>query len=348
MKTAVESVIYFYLFMCITLLVYNVLYTLRSHWEEKKKERRLSKWRAWLSGTHSEEELRESLALRLLRIDDLIAFFTALKEQLPDDAASAAFVRNNQRLMRTLALRYGRRSPMERAYFAYVVASFHAPTGEKHDILAEILLGYFEGSTVYCRENVLQALYALGNVQAVEHAFEIISEHDWYHSPKLLADGMMRYTGDKQELFDRLWKRRDRWQEYLLVGIVRFGMSLPENRRMPELLNALRSEQLPTEVRFALIRLFQRHTYAPAKEMLIRFMEDGRLAIAAASALAAYPGEDTRRVLLKALHSPNWYIRRNAAQTLYRLGIGQEDFRAIRESGDRYALEMLEYTTGMS
>lgn len=65
-------------------------------------------------------------------------------------------------------------------------------------------------------------------------------------------------------------------------------------------------------------------------------------AIAAATSLAAYADDESREALKEALHSPNWYVRQNAARSLKTLGVTWEEARASA-AGDRYATEMLEY-----
>ena len=45
----------------------------------------------------------------------------------------------------------------------------------------------------------------------------------------------------------------------------------------------------------------------------------------AASALAEYPGEDSVDVLSEAMHSSNWYVRSNSAESLEKLGFRYED-----------------------
>ena len=56
---------------------------------------------------------------------------------------------------------------MEQAFFAYVIAAFHPAIGDRQSPLLECLLNYLENSTVYSRENILNALYALGSIQTV-------------------------------------------------------------------------------------------------------------------------------------------------------------------------------------
>ena len=347
MRSVVEGVIYFYLFICVTLLVFNILYIARSTSVSKAREGRIRQWGKELAALPASGELTERQGARLKKIENLMAFQAVLAEQMSEDQARE-ILRNNRPLFRSLALFYGKKPAMERAFFAYVIASFHPPVGEGHEQMAEILLRYLDNSTVYCRENVLHALYALGSAQAVEHAFTIMSQNSWYHSPKLISDGMVRFSGDRTALVRRLWNHRADWEECLVVGTVQFASLLPSDDFAADFLEALRKEELTTEAKFALVRYFQRHRYAPAGSVLRGFLEshtaeEGQLAVASAAALAAYPGEETRDALKQGLHSRNWYVRRNAAQSLVRLGLTPQEEEAIRAEGDRYANDMLDY-----
>lgn len=350
MRSTVEWVIYFYLFICFTLLVFNALYIARSTLLKRARAERVSQWEAAFAKGLGEAQLTKQHLKTLSKAEQLTAFYTAFQNQAMDPEQTHRFFQLNALQLQNLALVYSKRTVMERAFFAYFVASFHTSDVGNNDMLAEIMLSYLDDSTVYCRENVLHALYALGRPQALEHAFEILNQRGWYHNPKLIADGMASFTGDKTALVLRLWKHRGEWEEPLNVGTVQFAMSLKDPALDQAFYEALDSENLTTEVRFALVRYFQRHPYEPVLSVLYRYLEtqdaqDSQLAVAAAAALQFYPGEDTRQHLKEALHSRSWYVRHNAASSLNHLGILPEDVEEIRQSGDRYALEMLQYVT---
>ena len=55
-----------------------------------------------------------------------------------------------------------------------------------------------------------------------------------------------------------------------------------------------------------------------------------------------------KEAILQALNSPNWYVRRNAAMSLQKMDLTDQDVEMIRQSHDRYALEMLTYAKEVS
>lgn len=351
MENVVSGVVYLYLAICAALLVFNVAYIARTRHMEHRRARRAQRWRRRLEALGPRTGLRKRAIMRLRHIEQLMAFENALESLGPtvrETVEHALFV-DNRRTVREVALAYGKREPMERAFFAYVVATFHPPIGEARDPLVEILLGYLDGSTVYCRENVLGALYRLGNLQAIEHAFDQLNEEGWYHQPHLLSDGLLTCTGNREQLVKRLWSKRHVWEECLVVATVQLATGLPEPIFASAFAHALAHEELPLEVRFALVRHLRRHPTPEAHGELVRLIrgsdpEEQELAVAAASALAAYPSPETKATLLNAFRSHSWHVRRNAADTLRLLGVDADDMHAVEKTGDRYAIEMLSYT----
>lgn len=349
MNLFTHYVLYFYLFICIVLMLYNFCYLNRIRRRARRHARRKRRWELDVWAVDEGIVAPQKLFWYMRRTENLMVFNEVMSVKIltrPQEVRT--FFLEHPAEIRALAREYGRKPAMERAFFAYVVASFHPPLEEEHDPLVETLLGYLDSSTVYCRENVLSALYTLGSGQGVEHVYSILSEWGWFHSPKLLSDGMMRFAGDKEALVRRLWQHRREWDEDLVTAIVQFAAMLPGDAFAQPFLDALEQERLPLELRFSLVRYFQHHPSPQAEPLLLRLIEahpgeQGQLAIAAAASLSAYESPAARQTLKTALHSRNWHIRYNAAASLGRLGLAGDELEAIRSTGDRYAMEMLDY-----
>ena len=350
MRLQVRTVIYFYIFVCIVLLVFNLLYIFRSENIKREHRKRVRRWNWYLESFSQGKPIWQpkKVERKLWNIQELMAFHEGMEgwNQTQKKGAESFFKENHETILK-VAERYRGKAAMEQAFFAYVIAAFHPKMGEKRDALMERLLSYLDNSTVFSRENVLNALYALGNAQAVEHAFVLMSQHGWYHDPRLLADGLNRFQGEKELLAGRLWDIYDGLTECFQVGILRFIDGLPGDHFAGPILKALEMEELPVETRFTMIRYFRRHPFPEAKPVLLKILKgeaEGKreFAIAAATSLAAYADDESREALKEALHSPNWYVRQNAARSLKTLGVTWEEARASA-AGDRYATEMLEY-----
>lgn len=349
MRMQVRAVIYFYIFICAVLLIFNLLYIFRSDRVRRRQQKKIRHWNTYLDSFAEGSPVWDSgkVFRRLQNIQELMAFHEALESRSQE---TEAFFRENGSLILALAKTYREKEAMEQAFFAYVVAAFYPPEKDQQDPLPEQLLGYLDRSTVYSRENVLSALYALGNIQPVEHAFLLMSQRGWYHDSRLLSDGLNRFQGEKELLAARLWSRRGQLTECFQVGILRFADTLSGDGFAENFLRALQTEQLATETRFALVRYFRRHAVPCARPVLLQLVKgetarDRELAIAAAASLASYPDDETRQVLKEALRSPNWYVRQNAARSLKILGMTWEE-TGIDSGKDRYAVEMLEYILG--
>lgn len=354
MRLPVRTVIYFYIFICIVLLVFNLLYIFRSSSVKRRQQRRIKNWSKYLDSFEEGTPVWDSdeLLRRMKNIQELMAFHAAIEvknQALP--VAATVFFRMNHSTILELAKQYGKKPAMEQAFFAYVIAAFYPPVGDQRTPLLEILLSYLDNSTVYSRENVLGALYALGNIQAVEHAFILMSQRGWYHDSRLLSDGLNRFQGEKETLANRLWDSRKQLAECFQVGTIRFAEMLNGDGFAEVFLRALETEQLPTETQFTLVRYFRHHAVPYAKQMLLQLLNEDTggkqgLAIVAASSLVSYPDSETQQALKDALRSHNWYVRRNAAQSLKALGVTWEEAQ-IDLDGDRYGTEMLKYILGV-
>ncbi len=356
MPLSIENIIYFYLFICLALLVFNVLYIFRSQSRNKAQARKGQLWEKELlyeltlleQGKGLSDRQRKRMVNQLSDINELIACNETLSRiSQKEPRQIRTYFLMTREAWQQLAVIYSKKSAMERAFFAYMIATYHPPQQRGSNMLVEIFLTYLDNSTVFCRENVLHALYTLGSVQGVEHALQILNDRNWYHYPRLLSDGMLAFKGDREALVRRLWRHHQQWAEFLLVATVQLAAGLSADFTA-EFFSCLQKESLPLEVRFALIRYFQRHPYEPAQKLLLHYLttsegEESGLAIAAAAAMASYPGESSRNALKKALHSKNWYVRRNAALSLVSLGLSEQEQREIETTGDRYASEMLAY-----
>ena len=242
MRLPVRAVIYFYIFICVVLLLFNLLYIFRSGSVKRRQKRRVHRWETYLDSFLEGRPVWDSgeLLRRLKDTEELIAFYAAMesrKDTQPE--AAARFFLENRPLVLELAGVYQKKDAMEQAFYAYVIASFYPSVGDKGDPLAEQLLSYLEGSTVYSRENVLNALYALGSAQSVEHSFVLMSQRGWYHDPRLLSDGLTRFQGDQDALAHRLWKDRRQLSECFQVGLIRFADTLSDDSLAEDFLKTL-------------------------------------------------------------------------------------------------------------
>ncbi len=349
----VKFIMYFYAISCLSLLVFNILYILfakkrRKNGSAKSKEwtgiltkqiAYVQKYRA-ISGEHA-----VLMQKKLKNVNELVAYSDAMRPLLGKEG-TRAYLDACHDVFRQLAETYAGNPPMERAFFAYLISKYHPRRNQEKDLIAEQLVKFLQDSTVFCRENVLQAMSAMGSSKCIVSALTIFHENGWYHHPNLLSDGLSSFVGDRAMLAKLLWKTCRDWEDYLQVSIVRFTANVTNELQEP-FLEALMNDETSEEIKYALIRYFIKRPYAKAAPYLRKLVAEedhGGPAIVACAALAEYPGEETMEVLWKAMKSPNWSVRKNAASSLVKLGSTAEDFNNLhREDGDRNTAEMLAY-----
>ena len=354
MRLDINKIIYGYLFICMLLLFYNIFYIAYSNRREKKFENYVGKWQYAIirqvtllrEGLTIEPEHQRQMERQLVKTDQLIAYSRALDRVREQGEELVKYLWENYLIIQELAVHYSRKESMEKAFFAYYISKNPPCDGKEYRQIMEIILSYFEDSTVYCRENILNALYVLGNAQAIENAFHIINERKWFHHPKLLSDGLNSFTGDKEELAERLWSFLGKWNDNLMVSIVNF-ITVCSDKFKSRFLEVIQSNNVSLEVRLAILRYFRRYPDESVRPLLLLYLKDENLAdinikIVTASVLERYPGEDTVAALKSALSHPNWYLRYNAATSLVNLEVDITTLRDILRE-DRYAKEIYVY-----
>lgn len=357
MAVGIQIIVYVYGTICLSLVAYSILYILKQKSVDKINAKRIVFWEeaiteqcsALVNGHKISEKHKSLLCKRLKHLNQLLAFQKAFQkiqeEKLSNELSNYVFEMTS--VFSFLGMEYSKKDSMEKAYFAHVISiCWYCNTKEYH-MLMDTLVSYLIGSTVYCRENVLQALYRIGNIQAIENAFRILNDYQYFHHAKLLTDGLITFSGDKQLLARSLWKYHKEWNHEIVIALIQFITRCDESFKeiFWEMINDL---EVHIEIRLAIIRYYKKHYFIDAGKLLRQYVEESdekntTIGIVAASALENYPGEDTMLVLKKALCHRDWYIRHNAAATLVHLGITHEEINEIVEGSDHYASEMLDY-----
>lgn len=351
-----NNLIYIYLAICFLLLGYNAVYSLSDERNLRIKKKRVGKWFQFLQRDFKREKegVPSLLSLKKYRkklenINELIAFENAVEAYKMEEPSNTfhQYMLKHRGIFQDLSLKYRKKDSMTKAYYAYCMEVFRPCDEKEYDLLLEILLTYLNGSTIYCRENVLKALYSFGNVQAVVNAFQYLNDFHYFHHNKLLSDGLMSFQGDQHQLAIELWNNHASWDENIVVSIIQFISSFDQSFRK-EFYECLKEDTLHPEIHFALIRYFRKHYYAPVKSLLLKLIKENKTKninylVVAIATLEVYPSKETYQVIKEELKNPNWYVRRNAASALIKLNISEEEIEEILRGEDRYASEMLTY-----
>ncbi len=347
----IEILVYAYLAVCTAMIGFNIVCIFLFSRNDRETEHSRLYYINLIKGQFGKEVLDDRHRLlmlkRLTHVRELTAFDKALEilyNEFPDEIQ--AYLRKMEFVFVTLANRYSRKDELQMAYFPYVIARYRLFEGEDLPQINRIMVDLLEKPSVYCRENALNAIYSMGISENVADALQIVDQSGYYHNKKLLTDGLMTFSGDKNELNELLWERLPSYSSNMqqaILDYIRFSSGAFQER----MLGLLREEH-DCEIHYCAIRYLGRYPYPPAYEQLMKYAEHEdemhwEYTSITCFALASYPGERTVAVLKKNLSSRNWYVRLNASQALESLKLEYADFIDIFEGNDRYAGEMIRY-----
>lgn len=353
-----EILLYGYGLVCLSMLVFNVLYALHLRAGDRRLDRRMADIRRQVSTelnliqADSNQPVQVShltwMRRRLSRVNYLLAFDHLLNELDSSDAAFQSYMRQMQSVFLHLSTVYWRRDDTQAAYYCHFLARHRLPQNSELDQIQRVLLSYLSKGSLYCRLNALKALCSFGSPQALSDALEELGRDrsNQLHE-KMITEALLTYTGSADELIELLWRRLGRFTlqiQRAVLDYIRFKSG--NYKRQMELI--LRDEGRDRELRFAAIRYFGKYPDESVRGLLLDFVRDRNelrweYAAISATSLARYPGRDVVDALMEAMHSPNWYVRYNASASLEAHGLSYEEMMDVLSGNDRYAREMLNY-----
>lgn len=352
----VQVIIYGYGLVCLSMFVFNLLYSAYLRSGDRRSRRRRDGVAAVAegaleSGSVPEGHVRRMEAL-LSNVNSLLAFDEYLAAAPQKSAAK--YLEGIAPAFTRLAGVYARRDDIQIAYFCRFLASWGAHLTGESAALAPMAARFARRKSIYCRVNALKALCALGDEEILLDTLLRLSPEEDGDAPmheKIIVEALLGYAWDSRRLISLIWSRFERFPtatQRALLDYIRFQSGEYKDEMLDILLDGSRDKEL----RFSAIRYFGRYPDERALPALLGFVEDAapshwEYAAIAATSLTGYPGEEAVGALTSALGSPNWYVRYNSASSLEKLGFTYEDLLASPVSGDRYAREMLIYMLEM-
>lgn len=357
----VEVLIYIYLTVCLAMIIFNIGTILISMRRERLSERRAESYRRLISSEL--ERIREVgeadpkhyiFMKRMLRRSEQLLVFIQVMLKLfgtfPEEGR--IYMKGLNPVLVGLGPHYVKRSDLTRyAFYLYSIREFEEMSGELAPGVSEILLPALRVPNTYCRENALQAVYYSGDIGLVIKALQLIDAEKIKHNRKLMSEGLLKFSGSKKGLIDRLWEVFEGFgisMQEILMDFFRF--SAPSHR--DDIFAIFIDENRNPELRFSCIRYFAKYTDKEAYPVLLKMAGDidnkrWEFPAIACTALASYPGEQTVETLKRALCASNWYIRYNAAESLTKLGTKYIDLLEVIDGSDRYAHDIIQFHLDM-
>lgn len=347
----IEILLYGCGIICLSMILFNLIYTAVMRSGDKRHEGRVRRLENALlplvgdiyRGKEPGKSYLKKLTRRLSRTKWLTAMDSVMSRH---PSVFDPCLSELAPMFTELARIYDEKGNLQSAYFAYFIGRHPLPRSAPTDGIKSTLVRFMNKSSLYCRVNALHALYAFGDAEAVVNAVCLLDRTGSFIHEKILQDGLLTFSGDRRALVAGLWSKFDGLSEKTQVAIINYirYSSGDYGEKMLELMTCANRSK---ELRLAAIRYFGKYRYGPAVTPLVNFTADKdpvnwEYAAIAASSLANYRGDGVTAALTDALHSPNWYVRGNAASSLTAQGLKAEDIAAAA-GDDRYAREMLSY-----
>lgn len=345
------AVIYFYFAICFSILFYTIGFILYQWYDKQRQKKYIRNYHMMISEKQMlllDEHYFERNHIKVLKdllkkSNRLIAFEKALS-QFEDTEQMSSYLKQLEPVIRYLVLEYQQRDQMEQAYLARFIAEFGAKGEWHHPLIYKTLVSYLKNATIYLRENVLAATYQQPDSKWIISVFDYLTENRLFHHSKLIQDGLLTYPYDSDRLIDELWEKHETFQEPIVLGLIGY-ITFKTGRYKEVFYELLQKDDVNIEVKIRLIRYFKRHPYPKVESVLIYLTKDKQdeIRIVAVHALSEYHSEQVVLTLKQALTDPNFYVRRNASQSLLSMGLSENDLIDVLHGQDRFAKEMLRY-----
>lgn len=317
----------------------------------RKSARRHMRWRLLLKKYENTSGKVPDRLLRLfLNPENLAAFADVAFESVESLSSAFGILYKNERAFCSL---FGSASDDLKSFFAYTISTFQITDKEHNGIYKKTMLSYLNKDSVYLRQNALLAIYSFGDESLVIDSFHVINKKRFYHNEKLLADGLLTFTGDKILLARCLMNVFDTFDIHCKLAIINFMRYSEIHDHDERLMEMACDENIDTDLRCAAIRLFAKKPGKKVTKVLIKIIRScadsdvWEPASVAASAIGVYDDNDgnTEAIdcLLESIHSKWWYVRINSSKSLSKLRISPNKIKELEASKDAYAMEELSY-----
>lgn len=345
MNTLAENVLYIYLIVFVSMLFFDILcifYRKANDKKMKNLEIKVQKFILKEDISNVSDKHKERLIAKLRKTSYLIAFTNVVQNM--EDKNRREYLSNLKSVFLKLTPYYEKKEIILQAYYVDFLKEYSYIYSDNNNIIIKYLKDSAVSSSIYLRENALNALYIISNITYLKEVFYNMNYLNINHHIKLITDGLMKFQGDSIELSKMLIQEFDNYNENFKVACINyFGY-----KKVPcqeKIYDILLNENEFKEVRIACIRYFGNVIYKKVVPILYDLLNDNtyEYALVSAHTLRNYKGVQTTEVLIKALQSHNWYVRKNAAESLVIITKMDNIKKIMDKLDDKYAKEALSY-----
>lgn len=272
----ISNFIYFYIAVCITLIIFELVWSVYIKKYNARMEKMKSKYKDKINNisNYTKKIDVSTLAKELKNVNNLIAFQNAF-EEVTNESIRRDFMHEVLPAFIYLNIYYAnRKNEMEKAFFAYVVSKdLVINNAQNANLLIETMYSFLNSKSIYCRENAMSAIFSIGKVNNTIKALNIINVNELEYNQNLLTNNLKNFNGNKRILAIELNKRFDTYSENIQIAIIRF-LTKYNYIDMDELINRLKDTYLSVNVKCEIMRFFQQNKSEDAKKYLMSLLEN--------------------------------------------------------------------------
>ena len=209
-----EVLLYGYGLVCLSMLGFNILYSLHLRVSDRRLKRRMgdiarlvaAQLAVVQAGKKVERRHLKEMGRRLSRVNNLLAFDHFLDEQDDEAPAFRSYLRQIQPVFLYLTTVYRRREDMQAGYFCHFLARHQLQRHMQMQQMQPLVASYLEKGSLYCKINALKALCAFGSAETIVQALlQLDKQADGTLHEKVLTETLMAFTGKADMLIGLLW-----------------------------------------------------------------------------------------------------------------------------------------------
>lgn len=354
-------IIYIYAYIIISLIVFDICYTLNENLQEKINQRKFQKYKKMIqsqidnlviTNTVTKKDINR-LYWKLRRVNNLLMFQKVIEHfenndiPINDTPMIDTYIIKYISTFQLLADYYKKQDSIYQAYFAMFLVKHYPFRLGSSSIIDETMMEYVTFNSIYSRENAMLYFYERGSSSLVVTALKKIDTFNLYYNKKLLSNDLLKFKGDKLTLANQLYKEFNNFSIDFQVSIINYLKFSNINFNAP-LLRMLNSKEYDKEVNLAIIRYFGKTAYPKALSHILKLLENDELdieyKIIICQILYVYDCRKARFSLISCINNPNWYVRKNAATSLAKMNLTQTEKNKLKNIDDNYGKQMIEYT----
>lgn len=347
----IEYLIYIYMVLCASMMVFNIFYFLYNISEEKiQNNRKIGinnriNRQMFLINNNTKLNVSDLKYLKkaLKFSNNLIALEKCLDNENEENVKK--YIDNIQYVFYELAPYYNKVDNIKKAYFAYLIGKYKISKDSNNNILINTLYNFLESESVYCRDSSFKAIVKISSETEIVKLFKKINNIESNYYPEMIAKGLSGYIGNKENLIKILWNYYNEFSLNIRIAILMLILDteLDYSKEFCELLNG---DIVSEKEKIQILKYFRKNYYPKIKESLLTILtinNSKELIIQCIKTMQQYADNDIKDALINYIKYTDWETKVEIANTLAVLGTSYTELAEIYNSGDEMTREILKY-----